>query len=285
MAKKPEDKVAERSDSIRLARTISIALSMLIIVVAGCGGGSSTTSSLTTSPTPTPTSAPMSQVISPGSNNIELDSYFATVELNIPAALSFPSGVSVLALNQSGGSPTPQSSKRKTQSGSARAIWQITFSGATGVGNLSYAPSAIMNTGTLNQASFVIELFDATAGTPPVVFYFNSATTHEYDAAGANFQIALSDVYYLEVVSGSSHGQTTFVYTGASQSFTVPAGMTSLTIQALGASAGGFGGFTNATIPVTPGTVVDVEVGGQPQGSTGGYNGGGAGSDAGGGGA
>ena len=69
-----------------------------------------------------------------------------------------------------------------------------------------------------------------------------------------------------------------FGYTGSSQTFIVPNGVTSLTITASGAQGGAAGGVTTAKIPVTPGATLDVEVGGQPGSSgAGGYNGGGAG--------
>jgi hypothetical protein len=85
--------------------------------------------------------------------------------------------------------------------------------------------------------------------------------------------------------------QTTLSYTGATQSYTVPAGVTRLQVTAAGASgangsyaSGGFGAQVQATLSVTPGEVLTVQVGGT--GATaaanasvfGGYNGGGTGS-------
>jgi hypothetical protein len=64
----------------------------------------------------------------------------------------------------------------------------------------------------------------------------------------------------------------TFAFSGAAQPFTVPAGVTQVTIAAYGAagggstcrgsSAGGNGGLTLATVPVTPGETLTVTVGG-----------------------
>lgn len=90
-------------------------------------------------------------------------------------------------------------------------------------------------------------------------------------------------------------GDMTFNYTGASQTFVVPEGVTSIEIEASGAqggggggpttSAGGLGGRVTATISVTPGETLTIVVGGAggdvgacegPSGS-GGFNGGGAG--------
>ena len=80
-------------------------------------------------------------------------------------------------------------------------------------------------------------------------------------------------------------GSQTFKYTGKKQHFTVPAGVTRVTITADGASGGqctsscdgygtpGNGGYVKATIPVTPGERLFVFVGGHK-----GYNGGATGS-------
>jgi len=74
----------------------------------------------------------------------------------------------------------------------------------------------------------------------------------------------------------------TYNFTGASQSFTVPAGVTSVSVDAQGAAGGGgpgspgLGGEATATITVNPGDVIQVMVGGQGQVGSGGFNGGGA---------
>ena len=65
----------------------------------------------------------------------------------------------------------------------------------------------------------------------------------------------------------------TFNFTGSPQTFTVPAGVVSVTIVATGAQgglgfgagargAGGLGGRTTATVSVTPGASLTVRVGG-----------------------
>ena len=69
-------------------------------------------------------------------------------------------------------------------------------------------------------------------------------------------------------------GSMTFNFTGGPQTFTVPAGVVSVTIQATGA-AGGMGGApprrgwpggrTTATVSVTPGALLTVRVGGVGQ--------------------
>lgn len=89
--------------------------------------------------------------------------------------------------------------------------------------------------------------------------------------------------------------QQTFSYTGAQQSFTVPTGVTQITVTANGASGagkvrrrtgvGGTGGLVTATIPVTPGETLAIFVGGKgaqaEAGGKGGFNGGGDGGVAG----
>ena len=73
-----------------------------------------------------------------------------------------------------------------------------------------------------------------------------------------------------------------FGYTGAQQSFTVPAGVTHLTVGVSGASGasgrttvGGDGGWVKATIPVTPGETLALFVGGEGGADgSGGFNGG-----------
>ncbi|MGA8796847.1 MAG: hypothetical protein WB526_07255 [Candidatus Cybelea sp.] len=94
----------------------------------------------------------------------------------------------------------------------------------------------------------------------------------------------------------AAHGTKTFSYTGAEQNFTVPRGVTQLTVVAIGASGpsgggsycyytGGNGGVIKATIPVISGETLSVYVGGEgigagsncSPGGAGGFNGGGNG--------
>ena len=97
---------------------------------------------------------------------------------------------------------------------------------------------------------------------------------------------------------GSAGGSITFDYTGAAQTWQVPAGITSITIECWGAQGGissfgdigGKGGYAKGTLAVTPGQSLNVFVGGVGgnNGSTiNAFNGGGRpyGSSAGGGGA
>ncbi|MBJ6111818.1 hypothetical protein JAO73_22550, partial [Hymenobacter sp. BT523] len=87
-----------------------------------------------------------------------------------------------------------------------------------------------------------------------------------------------------------------FAYTGAPQTYTVPAGITRLGVDLAGAGGGpvyakpdggGLGGRVLATLSVTPGETLTLYVGGAGSTNAAGYNGGGAasGGDGGGGGA
>lgn len=78
-------------------------------------------------------------------------------------------------------------------------------------------------------------------------------------------------------------GSATFAYTGNVQAWTVPEGVTAVLVDALGATGGGGGGGGGrmvAAVPVTPGAVLELMVGGAGTyvntGSPGGFNGGGA---------
>jgi hypothetical protein len=78
-----------------------------------------------------------------------------------------------------------------------------------------------------------------------------------------------------------STSERTFRYSGKSESFTVPSGVTQIEVDARGAQgggpSGGFGGHAVALIAVTPGEKLHVFVGGQPSAISGGFNGGGNG--------
>ncbi|MBE0638103.1 MAG: hypothetical protein IH598_06275, partial [Bacteroidales bacterium] len=83
-----------------------------------------------------------------------------------------------------------------------------------------------------------------------------------------------------------AYSQTTetFNYTGAVQTWTVPAGVTSVTIEAWGAQGGAnwvnnnnYGGYASGILSVTPGQDLNIFVGQQPSGINGGWNGGGNG--------
>jgi VCBS repeat-containing protein len=99
--------------------------------------------------------------------------------------------------------------------------------------------------------------------------------------------LAVVGLSTLAFAAPASATTETFNFTGAAQTWTVPAGITSATFDLYGAQggrlafpalAGGLGGRATATIAVTPGASIEVNVGGQAVGKFGGFNGGGDGS-------
>ncbi len=93
-------------------------------------------------------------------------------------------------------------------------------------------------------------------------------------------------------VTGGGTGSQTFTYTGSYQTFIVPSGVTSIDVDvdggkggygSYGVSQGGSGGSVQGTISVTPGSTLEIYVGGAGTdggagfGGTGGFNGGGTG--------
>ena len=96
-----------------------------------------------------------------------------------------------------------------------------------------------------------------------------------------NAQIALptfQGVHKPHTSSSYESGDTTFSYTGAQQTFTVPSGVSTITIQTYGAqgtngaSPGGLGGYVSGDLTVTAGNTLYVYVGGRA-----GFNGGASG--------
>ncbi|MBK7690782.1 MAG: T9SS type A sorting domain-containing protein [Bacteroidetes bacterium] len=104
--------------------------------------------------------------------------------------------------------------------------------------------------------------------------------------SGANFAVnpVITTTYYVENGGAVGPGGTqTFSYTGAVQNFVVPAGVTTLTIDAKGAQGGTFGAATGGLgarmigdFSVTPGQTLSVWVGGEgiPSQNAGGGGGG-----------
>ncbi len=103
-------------------------------------------------------------------------------------------------------------------------------------------------------------------------------------ASAANFAVSPvnTTTYYAEAFGvGSSTTVLTANYTGSVQSFTVPAGVTTLTVDARGAQgglAGGLGARISGVFTVTPGDVMNIIVGQQGGSASNGIGGGGGGS-------
>jgi len=163
---------------------------------------------------------------------------------NIGATMATLNG-NISAIN--GANVTTRGFKYSTSSGfdPALAGTNISESGTYGTGAFSLSPSGLATTTT---------------------YYVRAYATN---SAGTT---------YGDQVSFITAIQTEFNYTGGVQTFTVPAGITGITIEAWGAqggpgsAAGGLGGYASGYLVVNPGQVVYIYVGGQS-----GYNGGGTG--------
>lgn len=121
---------------------------------------------------------------------------------------------------------------------------------------------------TLNNGSYAT----ATAGTSRYLLGTNYGFSVPTDATIVG--VKLTEVRRVAATSQS------FAYTGSAQTFTVPAGVTTITVDAYGATGGtgGYGARVRTTLAVTPAESLQVNVGGQNSGATGGWNGGGSGS-------
>ncbi len=106
-----------------------------------------------------------------------------------------------------------------------------------------------------------------------------------FQGSSFNVQLTQTTTYYVEATDNLNPNQTvTFNYTGGQQTWTVPAGIFSISVDVQGAEGGrntnygnrgGYGGQVIADLAVTPGQTVYIRVGGWPNTSTGGgYNGG-----------
>ncbi len=109
--------------------------------------------------------------------------------------------------------------------------------------------------------------------------------TPVFQGSSYNVQLTQTTTFYVEATDNLNPTQTvTFNYTGGQQTWTVPAGVFSISVDVQGAQGGnntnygnrgGFGGQVLADLAVTPGQTVYIRAGGWPNTSTsGGYNGG-----------
>jgi hypothetical protein len=125
--------------------------------------------------------------------------------------------------------------------------------------------STIATVTSLNNLTFTL-----TAAASPLPGTCNGTVTDF--ASGQSATVA---------ITYASAGNQSFYFTGGPQTFVVPAGITSLTIDAYGAQGGGGGGGgeTMANITVTPGESLTLFIGGYGGGQSGGFNGGGSATD------
>ncbi len=163
----------------------------------------------------------------------------------------------------------------------------VQFQNAAGLSVLN------LNTAS-NAATLTLGRIASSGTTPQGKLTLSDGTTDNFGATIQSSTLTANHVYslpntdgnfVLTVGSGVSGGTQTFSATGAQQTFVVPAGITSLTIElggaagaSIGSGTGGSGQVITATISVTPGETLYLYVGGIGSGTSGGFNGGGNGS-------
>jgi hypothetical protein len=131
---------------------------------------------------------------------------------------------------------------------------------------------------TLNVGSIVVPVMSS------IQTFTSSIQSFNINTSSINSQRIFTNYIQagglLTSLSGQYMFTNTYSFTGASQSFTVPAGITTLQITMNGASGGGAnsgpGAVITGTLSVTPGQVLQLIVGGRGTTTAGGYGGGGA---------
>ncbi len=165
----------------------------------------------------------------------------------------------------------------------------VSSAGNVGIGGVAPASAALAVTSTTQGflPPRVTQTQRDAIGAPATGLQLYNTTTSKLNSwNGTSWEASLSTTeqpYQAPIA--------TFIYTGGPQTYTVPAGVTSVVVRATGASGGvstastaapGQGAVVTATLAVTPGQVYTVNVGGvggfstSPPGVAGGYNGGGS---------
>ena len=168
---------------------------------------------------------------------------------------------------------------------------QTTPTGAVGIGTTAPDASAALDVTSTSKGLLPPRLTqvqrDAIASPAAGLTIYNTTT------GGLNTFDGTKWVALLFTNTYQTTNEVVFAYTGAAQTYTVPAGVTSLLVDMAGAAGGpidrsttgqGLGGRVQATLAVVPGQVLTILVGGAGSAKTGGYNGGGGNTNYGGGG-
>ncbi len=165
----------------------------------------------------------------------------------------------------------------------------------TDINNCTSTASATINVVSGPAASITIMETSGAANDDGVICAGASATLTA--TGGTNYLWSNGDItpsiivspnatttYTVSVTDSNVSAPVIYNFTGGMQTYTVPAGVTSLMIQAWGAQGangaganaglGANGGEATGTLAVTPGQVLNLYVGGAGNGVTGGFNGG-----------
>ncbi|GGD83830.1 hypothetical protein GCM10011514_54780 [Emticicia aquatilis] len=174
----------------------------------------------------------------------------------------------------------------------AACVNDICFSSRVATNQVTVITSPSLPTGTNNPTicNNTTATLTANCSTGNVVWYDSMtggnivSTTSPFVTPNLTAPTKYYPLCQNDLTNGSTLVNQTFLYTGAVQTFTVPAGVTSINITAKGAKGadasiggtGGLGGTATGTLSVTPGQVLNIYVGGKNGfngGGTGGFNG------------
>lgn len=148
---------------------------------------------------------------------------------------------------------------------------------------------------TSGSVGTAVSLSSTISGVPSVTYSWTGPNGYNSTVQSPSFTAGTSSFGDYVVVATPSNGvcpsqytvhfaaSQTFAYTGGQQTFTVPAGTSSITFKIYGAAGGsnncsrrgGYGALITGTYPVTPGDVLYINVGGKGAQSSAGWNGGG----------
>jgi len=149
------------------------------------------------------------------------------------------------------------------------------------ISTLSTSYTIAMNTSSLTVSSFTGYSGYLSSFTSRIAST-GQLITSSLVVTGVLPSLMVNSFYASTLISGLPNlpVTTTFTYIGTTQTYTVPAGITSISVTLSGAGGGGGSGGSGAlvtgTLTVTPGQVITIVVGGSTTGLAGGYPGGGS---------
>ncbi len=154
--------------------------------------------------------------------------------------------------------------------------------GSINIGGVGFAAGMQLKIGSQLCSNLIVASSTSASCTAPAA----AVGAYDVQAIVANKKASVPNgLNYYSGTCSAGPGSMQFKFTGSNQSFTIPAGCTSISIQAWGAGGGGrqfytpdtgvliaqtggAGGFTSGSISVTPGSTLTLVVGG---GGSGGY--------------
>ncbi|MCX6272819.1 MAG: HYR domain-containing protein, partial [Bacteroidetes bacterium] len=181
----------------------------------------------------------------------------------------------------------PQNITVDNDAGQCGAVVNFSISSSVGCYQVSSVPSSgsFFPVGT---TTVIYQAVDGNNNTSTCSFTVTVNDTEDPVVTCKNKTVYLDDngnasIVPADVIGDQVNGNQTFVYTGSLQQFTVPSGVSSLTITAVGAQGanyssqgkvGGKGSSMTGTFPVVPGDQLSILVGGSSSDNGGGGGGG-----------